>query len=90
MYWMVRVEACWEPERDHVIWPDGCVSLSVTDKSDVARVTATPRRRWSAIAAELHYADQAHLIRDLAPLTGLTPTKIATRLERMTHIDVES
>jgi AraC-like DNA-binding protein len=54
----------------------------------LARVLESPRGRWSAIAAEFHYTDQAHLIRDLSRLTGLTPVVIADRLARISHADV--
>ncbi len=36
---------------------------------------------WSALAFELGYADQPHLIEEMRALAGLTPTEWATRLD---------
>ena len=40
------------------------------------------------IAADLGYADQAHLVHDIAKLTGITPTEVAQRMEQGAHTDV--
>ena len=45
-------------------------------------------RGWAAIAGSLGFADQPHLVRDLAQLTGLTPREIAEHLSAIQHIDV--
>ncbi|MFI6160199.1 DUF6597 domain-containing transcriptional factor [Micromonospora haikouensis] len=37
---------------------------------------------WAAVAADLGYADQAHLIREFATATGLTPAAYARSLNR--------
>ncbi|MBB5829480.1 helix-turn-helix domain-containing protein [Micromonospora carbonacea] len=37
---------------------------------------------WAAVAADLGYADQAHLIREFAAATGLTPAAYARSLHR--------
>ncbi|WP_433687734.1 AraC family transcriptional regulator [Micromonospora carbonacea] len=37
---------------------------------------------WAAVAADLGYADQAHLIREFAAETGLTPAAYARSLDR--------
>jgi AraC-like DNA-binding protein len=42
---------------------------------------ATGARGWSGLAAELGWADQSHLVRDLRGLAGLTPTELARAME---------
>ncbi len=44
---------------------------------------------WSALAARFGYADQAHLVRECARMTGLTPTAFERRLRLIEHRDVE-
>lgn len=41
--------------------------------------------RWSVVAATLGYADQAHLVRDVGVLMGLTPGALRERLELIEH-----
>lgn len=40
---------------------------------------------WSAVAADLGFADQAHLIREFGALAGLTPVEVANRIRRIGH-----
>ena len=44
---------------------------------------------WSALAARFGYADQAHLVRECARMTGLTPTAFEQRLRLIEHRDVD-
>lgn len=44
---------------------------------------------WSRLAARFGYADQAHLVRECARMTGLTPTAFERRLRLIEHRDVE-
>lgn len=44
-----------------------------------ARLDAGERVDWAAVAADLGYADQAHLSRDVAALLGEPPTAFAAR-----------
>ena len=43
---------------------------------------------WAALAAEMGYADQSHLIRELGDLTGFTPVALRDRLAIIEHADV--
>jgi AraC-like DNA-binding protein len=43
------------------------------------RIAATPTVDWARLAAELGYADQAHLCRDFGALAGEPPTRHAER-----------
>ncbi|HEX6059905.1 MAG TPA: AraC family transcriptional regulator [Gemmatimonadaceae bacterium] len=43
---------------------------------------------WAALAAELGYADQPHLIHELGDLTGFTPVALRERLAIIDHADV--
>lgn len=47
-------------------------------------VSETPMS-WSAVAADLGFADQAHLIREFGALSGLTPVAVAERVRRIGH-----
>lgn len=47
-------------------------------------VSETPKS-WSAVAADLGFADQAHLIREFGALAGLTPVEVAERVRRIGH-----
>ena len=40
---------------------------------------------WSAVAADLGFADQAHLIREFGALAGVTPVEVADRIRRIGH-----
>ena len=40
---------------------------------------------WSAVAADLGFADQAHLIREFGALAGMTPVEVADRIRRIGH-----
>lgn len=44
---------------------------------------------WAMLAASLGYADQSHLIRDFSGLTGLTPSDLESRLDRIEHEGVD-
>ncbi len=43
------------------------------------RMAAGGRVEWAAVAADLGYADQPHLTRDFARVTGMTPGQFAAR-----------
>ena len=38
---------------------------------------------WAAVAADLGFADQAHLIREFSALAGLTPVAVAERVRQI-------
>ncbi|MDF1505896.1 helix-turn-helix domain-containing protein, partial [Roseisolibacter sp. H3M3-2] len=40
---------------------------------------------WSQLAAEYGWADQAHMVRDMAAVTGLTPAQLEARLAQIAH-----
>ena len=42
----------------------------------MSRTARVARPSWSAIASDHAYADQAHLVRELGDLTGVTPTAL--------------
>jgi AraC-like DNA-binding protein len=43
------------------------------------RLAAGGRVDWAALAADLGYADQAHLVRDFKQMFGEPPTRYAAR-----------
>ncbi len=53
----------------------------------VARADADPAPRWSRLALEAGFCDQAHLNREVRALTGLTP--VALHRERRRQVDGE-
>lgn len=62
------------------------VGMPPTTYRRVARVNATlhaahrvPAPPWARLAADLGYADQAHLVREVRALTGSTPTAVLGR-----------
>ena len=57
-------------------------------RSAIGAVLAAEEETWSAIAAELGYTDQPHLIRDVAELTGFTPLALQRRLAMIEHTSV--
>ena len=48
----------------------------------IARLAAGERIDWAGLAAELGYADQAHLVRDVTAFCGEPPTAYAARFPR--------
>ena len=50
-------------------------------------IAAAPTRPFSAVAADLGYADQAHMTREFRDLTGLTPTEWMTQELRIVQDD---
>ena len=44
----------------------------------VARAHASPRPRWAELAHEAGWSDQAHMIRDVKRLAGVTPTDLVS------------
>ncbi|MGG5887857.1 helix-turn-helix domain-containing protein [Falsiroseomonas sp. HC035] len=45
----------------------------------IAHLPEVPEQGWAGLAAELGYADQSHLIRDVRDFTGLTPGALLRR-----------
>lgn len=43
---------------------------------------------WSAVAAELGFADHAHLVREFTRLAGLTPRETSALVQTIHHVDV--
>ena len=43
---------------------------------------------WSRVAADLGYADQSHLVRDMSEVTGLTPSVLSQRIRLIEHTAV--
>lgn len=55
----------------------------------LASVAARPPERWSLVAAEHGYADQAHLNHELRELAGIRPTEYRPRsVEERNHVPV--
>jgi AraC-like DNA-binding protein len=52
--------------------------------------TSQPTRSWSAIAADVGYFDQSHLVRDFRQLVGCTPSEFATRERTITDAFIEA
>jgi AraC-like DNA-binding protein len=48
-----------------------------------------PARSWSAIAADVGYFDQAHLVRDFRQIVGCTPSDFAARDRTITDVFIE-
>jgi AraC-like DNA-binding protein len=44
--------------------------------------------RWAQLAHSLGYADQAHMVREMGEMTGLTPGAVEGRLEAIEHENV--
>jgi AraC-like DNA-binding protein len=70
--------------RDAVGMPPKRVGRIVRLERLLARVEAPEAPDWARAAAELGFADQAHLAREVRELTGLTPT--ALRAERVNSV----
>jgi AraC-like DNA-binding protein len=70
--------------RDAVGMPPKRVGRIVRLERLLARVDAPEAPDWARAAAELGFADQAHLAREVRELTGLTPT--ALRAERVKSV----
>ena len=68
--------------------------LSPKEYARVRRLRSTAVARlgggesWSRLAAQHGFADQAHLVREVATMTGLTPGGFADRLRLIEHRDV--
>jgi methylphosphotriester-DNA--protein-cysteine methyltransferase len=54
----------------------------------MSRVLDRPAPEWGRVAAEHGFADQAHLAREVAALTGAPPATAARRLAQIEHVDV--
>ena len=65
--------------REHVGMTPKMFSRVVRFDRAVRRVRGGSRVRWSAIALECGYADQAHLCREFAEFAGMTPTDFLAR-----------
>lgn len=46
------------------------------------------RQAWADVAAEYGYSDQSHLARDLAEITGFTPSSVEDHLAAIEHRNV--
>jgi methylphosphotriester-DNA--protein-cysteine methyltransferase len=57
-------------------------------RSAIGAVLTLAPEAWSAVAADLGYTDQSHLIRDVTQLTGMTPHALKARLEMIEHANV--
>lgn len=70
--------------------------LSPKEFARVRRLRAAAEARltdgtgWSTLAARFGFADQAHLVREMGRMTGLTPTALEDRLARIEHRDVRA
>lgn len=54
-------------------------------RAAMSEALAARPRTWSAVAAELGYADQAHLVREFVQLTGQSPSAVAEGIRAITH-----
>jgi transcriptional regulator GlxA family with amidase domain len=57
-------------------------------RSALAHLLEPAPRTWSEVAADLGFADHAHLVRDAVSLSGLTPSAIAGRARAIRHESV--
>ena len=65
--------------REHIgMTPKAFARITRFDRA-VRRVRDGPIRRWSLLAYECGYADQAHLTREFREFAGLTPTEFQRR-----------
>jgi AraC-like DNA-binding protein len=58
-------------------------------RSALANAIEEQPRTWASVAANSGYADQAHLSRDAAALTGLTPAGFEARIRPINHQNVD-
>lgn len=68
--------------RDYVGVPPKWVIQRYRLHEALARIDAGGRADWAALALDLGYADQAHLIRDFKRIVGCTPAQYARSAER--------
>jgi len=72
------------------------LGLSPKEYSRIRRLRSTleaalrGEASWSAVAYELGFADQSHLIHEVGDLTGLTPAAVRERLGLIEHVDVRA
>lgn len=52
--------------------------------------TSEPGKTWSAIAADVGYFDQSHLVRDFRQLVGCTPSEFTTRERPITDAFIDT
>ena len=45
------------------------------------RLRRGPPTTWAALALELGYSDQSHLVRDVKQFSGATPTRVRALME---------
>ncbi|PCC68031.1 AraC-type DNA-binding protein [Nannocystis exedens] len=66
--------------RDRVGVPPKLLARLVRFDHLVRRLKSGPPATWAELAAELGFADQAHLTREIRSFTGITPTGARARL----------
>jgi AraC-like DNA-binding protein len=54
-------------------------------RSAISEALSPNPRTWSAVAAELGYADQSHLVREFVQLAGRPPAAVARGIRAITH-----
>jgi AraC-like DNA-binding protein len=54
-------------------------------RSAIGELLVPEPRTWTAVAADLGYADQSHLVREFLQLGGLTPAAVSRALRAITH-----
>jgi AraC-like DNA-binding protein len=72
--------------RDQVGVPPKLMARIVRFDRLMTRLKSGEARTWAELAADLGYADQSHLIREVRSFTGTTPTRARAMLVDLTSI----